>query len=302
MKKVDYNLNNPHINEYKLSALKRIKEDDFYKDIISCYDLSDDEIIASASKLLKFKEDRLKCKSCSGKCNKIPKLLQFELVFDDETRKFDIEFNTCDLYKKSLLKRRKFLKQDFPDNYLEYDFYQELIHNDYANERKKVLKAFAEILNKTKNNSIYLYGDSRMGKTFISSLFASKYVEDNNSIASFCSSSDIFNELKDLNFQDKNACKVLLDELINVDLLVIDGFGNEYKSDFIRDTYVYPILNERSINNKLTIITSNFTIDEITSMYLLSKASAPKVRQLKSLLSNEFKYLELTGYPYKLNS
>lgn len=300
MEEIKFNLNNPYIADYKLSALKKIKEDAFFKDIISDFNLSDQDIIASASKLLKFKEDKVKCENCNGKCKKIPEKMQLDLVFDEEKRVFDIDFNTCNYYKEAFLKRRKFLRMDFPINYLDYDFTKELTANSYTNIRKPILMALVERLKGVNNKSIYLYGQSRLGKTFISALFASKYVEKKNELVAVASSSELFKDLMDLNFQDKTACKAMLDEMINVDLLILDGFGNEYKSDFIRDTFVYPLLSERIFNNKLTIITSNFTLDEISSMYLLSKASGPKVRQLIDLLKLYFDNLEIKGYPYSL--
>ena len=300
MEEMKFNLNNPHIGEYKLNALKKIKEDPFFEDIIEGYSLTESEIIASASKLLKFKEDKEKCANCKGKCNKIPSKMQLDLVFDGERRTFEIEFNTCSYHKENLLKRRNFIRTDFPINYLDYDFSKELADNEYTKIRTPILASLSKRLKDETNKSIYIYGDSRLGKTFISVLFASKFIEKEKGLVSVASSSDLFKELMDLNFQDKNACKALLDEMINVDLLVLDAFGNEYKSDFIRDTFVYPILSERAFNNKLTIITSNFTLDEISSMYSLSKASGPKVRQLNNLLKDYFEKLEIKGYPYNL--
>ena len=94
--------------------------------------------------------------------------------------------------------------------------------------------------------------------------------------------------------------KNLFDEIKDADLLVLDAFGDEYKSDFVRDTFVYPLLQERAYSNKITIINSNFTIKEIVSMYNLAKASAPKVRQLESTLLDLVDVVELKGYPYSL--
>jgi hypothetical protein len=39
-------------------------------------------------------------------------------------------------------------------------------------------------------------------------------------------------------------------ELENCDLLVIDDFGSEFKSDYVRDQIVMPLLNERAKNNR----------------------------------------------------
>ena len=294
------NINNPRLNEFKLNALKTIKSDSFFEEIINKYNLSDEDIIASASKLLKYKEDKTKCSACKGKCNKIPERIQMDLLFDEYTRTFEYEYNTCEYYKNIMLKRRKFLRMDFPLEYLDYDFVKELTNNDYTKVRADVIYALAKRLKGETNKGLFIRGDSRRGKTFITALFASKYVEKENKDVVFASSPALFRDLQDYYFNDKEAMKNLFDEIKDADLLVLDAFGDEYKSDFVRDTFVYPLLQERAYSNKITIINSNFTIKEIVSMYNLAKASAPKVRQLESTLLDLVDVVELKGYPYSL--
>ena len=61
----------------------------------------------------------------------------------------------------------------------------------------------------------------------------------------------------------KNTCEnQLLDALCTTDILVIDDFGVERPADWISDK-LYQIINERYINKRVTIFTSNESLDTI---------------------------------------
>ena len=83
-----------------------------------------------------------------------------------------------------------------------------------------------------------------------------------------------------------------MDKYKNAGLLVFDDFGNEFKSDFVRDNILYPLLSYRVKNKLFTIITSNYSIEDCASMYQTSNASKPKIEQIRQMLkmmcSSEF--------------
>ncbi|BBF41975.1 helicase loader DnaI [Lachnospiraceae bacterium KM106-2] len=54
----------------------------------------------------------------------------------------------------------------------------------------------------------------------------------------------------------------LIDALIQTDVLVIDDFGTESLREWINDKFYY-IINERYINERTTIYTSNYKLDEL---------------------------------------
>ncbi len=73
---------------------------------------------------------------------------------------------------------------------------------------------------------------------------------------------------------------------INVDVLVIDDFGDEYKNEFIRDSITLAILNGRARNNLITIFTSAFNFNEISDMYSINVEGRARSRQLKNVLED----------------
>lgn len=292
-------LNDDLISDLRHKVLKEIKKSKEFEDIIAEYNLSDEEIMNAASKFLKVRDDKKACLNCKGSCKKKPNKVQMDLVIYDN-HEIDIEFNTCDYYKKINELKKHYLYIDFPLEYLEYDFSKELKDNDYTNIRKKVLVKLIKILNDNSSKGLYIYGNNRIGKSFILALFSKIYIEKTGNRVAFCNSNDLFQYLSDLNFTDKNALRDSLDSLIDVDLLILDGLGNEYKSDFVRDNYVYPLLASRLEKNKLTLITSNFKIQEIVDMYALSRASAPKAKQLLNILNTICEEIELLGHSFPL--
>lgn len=294
-------LNTPKLNEYKLDALKKIKQDDNLKEIILKYNLTDKEIIASASKFLKVQEDLKSCSKCNGKCHKNPSKIQLGLIFNEDNRTFDISFNTCSYYKHMFELQRMFYRIDFPLEFLEFDFAKELTSNDYALSRKKALVHLVSILKNETSKGLYLVGDNQIGKTFIMALFASKYIDKFNTKVAFCSSLDLFKDLNDLfNIKDdkKEAFTNELEKLSNIDLLILDGFGNEYKSEYMCDNYLFPLLKNRINNNKLTLFTSNYSLNEIEAMYSFSRTYVFKAKQLCKMINYLAKEIEIISRPY----
>ena len=54
----------------------------------------------------------------------------------------------------------------------------------------------------------------------------------------------------------------MLDALSTTKVLIIDDFGTEQVKDWIDEKF-YSIINERCINNKTTIYTSNYALEDL---------------------------------------
>ena len=301
MKKVEFpNINNPHIEEIRYKKFFEVKNNPLFIKFFKDHDIEDQEILNNLSIFLRVISDQKECLNCKGICHKVPSKAQFNVHFDEERRTFDLRLNTCSFYERSEYLKHKFYHYDFPSSWLEYDFNNELLNNDYTKIRSNVLK---NLLNALKNNNtkgLYLYGENNIGKSFILALFTIKFMELDKGTGAFYSSIDLFNDLGDLFFHDKEGFAIEMKALSDLDLLIIDGFGNEYISDFVRDSYLIPLLTERKNKGKRTYFTSNFTLDELLTMYCLNKANSPKVRQLEYLIKSLIEVMELKGAPYLL--
>ena len=83
----------------------------------------------------------------------------------------------------------------------------------------------------------------------------------------FINASKRIRELSDLSKFKNEEFKKKLELYSTVPVLVIDDFGHEYRTDFIRDGIISEIITSRCNKSLFTIFTSNFTLDQIEILY-----------------------------------
>ena len=132
------------------------------------------------------------------------------------------------------------------------------------------------------NAWIYISGEAGTGRTFVAANLAIEIAKREKGPVAFIDAPYRFKELQGT--KDHDAFNRLIEKYSTVPVLVIDDLGNEYKSDFVRESILFPILSNRAKAHLLTIITSDFDINDFTTMYLTNQASKPKVEQIKRLL------------------
>jgi DNA replication protein DnaC len=109
-----------------------------------------------------------------------------------------------------------------------------------------------------KDRSYFFYGDAGSGKTF-TAIEILKMLWKNRQVGRFISYPEFIYSVQ-TNYEE-NAERV--DEIKKYSgLLILDDFGAEKMTDFVRQIS-YLIINFREQNRLQTIITSNFTLDEI---------------------------------------
>ena len=121
------------------------------------------------------------------------------------------------------------------------------------------------------------------GRSFLLASYANLSVSQGQSVA-FINANKRFDELKGLAISARGLFEKKMVELETCSLLVIDDFGSEFKSDYVRDQIVLPLLNERAKNNRLTFFASDYTPDEIQALYSNDKTAAIYARSLANLI------------------
>ena len=126
---------------------------------------------------------------------------------------------------------------------------------------KEYVESFSEYYNQ--GIGLYMYSNTRgSGKTRMAVSIANKLLENKYKVK-FAISTTIINEIKNTwNKENKYSESKLLNDLSTVDILIIDDFGTEKISDWVNDKYYY-IINERYINRKVTIFTSNDSLQDV---------------------------------------
>ena len=129
----------------------------------------------------------------------------------------------------------------------------------------------------------YVHGDSGTGKSyFLAALtndLAAKGIE-----ISFIDTNKRFDEMKSYSIKDKARFENMLSSLSQSEVLVLDGFGSEYRSDYVRDMILFPLLSNRSKNHAVTFFTSEFSLDEIEALYSKTRSDAILSHRLVELI------------------
>lgn len=203
---------------------------------------------------------------------------KYQLIFDGvSTQRIS---DQIDAYREYNDYNSKFVVKDFDDQ-----FNNVLFKNlDNPSLKSKIKKEL------TANRWIYLTGAMRSGRTYCSIALINSSAASGNDNLAFIDSAKEIKFLSDLIFKEKNLFEKKLNELKQARTLVIDGFGNEYINDVIRDSIVIPLLQERATNNLVTIFTSDFSVEDVVMLYSNTKgASSIRAKQLKNILLSKIK-------------
>ena len=102
-----------------------------------------------------------------------------------------------------------------------------------------------------------------------------------------------FDELKTLAIKNRKQFDTIMGQLETCGTMVIDDFGNEFKSEYIRDQILLPLLSERSRSGLRTDFTSQYNLDEIKQLYSIHKSYIEGARVSKLIEKNIDKVVTL---------
>ncbi len=140
-----------------------------------------------------------------------------------------------------------------------------------------------------KKNNLFLYGDTGVGKTFLSHCIAKELIERSFSVIYF-SAFSLFDTLAKSRFEKEIDAKSMNEYIMDCDLLIVDDLGTELTNSFITSEF-FNFINERISYNKSTIISTNLTLDALRDMY--------EERTFSRITSN-YTILKLTGEDIRL--
>lgn len=148
-------------------------------------------------------------------------------------------------------------------------------------------------------HNLFLYGTPGVGKTFLSNCIAKELIDRSYSVV-YLSSFQLFDTLAKGTFDKGGQAEKISKHLLDCDLLIIDDLGTELVNSFT-SSQLFVCLNERLLNRKPTIISTNLTLNDlsniyserifsrITSNYTLLKLIGDDIRLKKKLMNMEGK-------------
>ena len=172
------------------------------------------------------------------------------------------------LYTQSNLK--EILEKENFDHF-SFEFYSDTIANEStglsaletARRAYETAKNFVQNFDSTFEN-LFLYGDTGVGKTFLSHCIAHDLLESAHCVLYF-SAFDLFDLLADSAFSKKGDTTGE-DFIYDCDLLIIDDLGTELTNSFV-SSQLFLCINERIMRRKSTIISTNLKLEDFSANY-----------------------------------
>lgn len=261
-----------HLLEGDDSALKRLKEQ------LSLLFMKKKELLKSAGLPADYLELHYTCPDCkdtgyigTDKCHCLKKAI------------VDLLYMQSNL--QEILKQENF--STFCTDYYSSNYIDPLTGRSSQESMQTALRVcheFVDTFSKEFSN-ILLYGDTGVGKTFLTHCIAKELMDQSYSVIYF-SAVQLFDYFAKNAFGKKEETDSdVFDHVYDCDLLIIDDLGTELSNSFTV-SQLFVCLNERILRRKQTVISTNLTLDDINSVYS---------ERIFSRISSNYMILRLTG-------
>lgn len=139
-----------------------------------------------------------------------------------------------------------------------------------AGKAHEIAKEYAESFGRETTNGLMLYGKAGSGKTHLAVSIARHIIEKKQIQVRFARIVDLLSEIRktfDNNeqYRTENESE-LIQRYTAAPLLIIDDLGAEKTTDWVRQI-LYQIIDERWIEQKPIIVTSNLNLEELEARF-----------------------------------
>jgi len=117
----------------------------------------------------------------------------------------------------------------------------------------------------TEFNNLLFYGNSGLGKTFLSHCIAKELLGTAHTVL-YLTAYELFDILGKAMYDEDEGLAASGEHILDCDLLIIDDLGTELATSFTMSRLSLCI-NERFINRRATIISTNFGVQELADHY-----------------------------------
>lgn len=162
------------------------------------------------------------------------------------------------------------------ENFSTFDFNcfdSENVDNDLGKTPLQNMKEIYDICKSFISNfdndysNLYIYGNTGVGKTFLSNCIAKELMDSSHSVI-YLSAINLFHILADKEFNRAHSAEngYIAHHLTDCDLLIIDDLGTEIVNSFTVSS-LFQCINERILNRKPVIISTNLSLGEFQKHY-----------------------------------
>uniref|UniRef100_UPI004056862A ATP-binding protein n=1 Tax=Agathobacter sp. TaxID=2021311 RepID=UPI004056862A len=162
------------------------------------------------------------------------------------------------------------LKENFAN--FSFDYYSKEYKNpltglsslDSAKHAVRECRRFIDEFDKKPKNILF-YGDTGVGKTFLSNCIAKELLEQGKSVIYF-TAFQLFDILSKRVFEKDADAIAAHQNIYDCDLLIIDDLGTEFPNSFTT-SQLFLCVNERILRQKSTIISTNLNTAQVAEQY-----------------------------------
>lgn len=120
----------------------------------------------------------------------------------------------------------------------------------------------------TKQENILLYGETGLGKTFLSNCIAKKLLDTGHTVL-YLSSNELFEQILSpyiMSGKKNEELSYLYHYIYSCDLLILDDLGTEMTNNFTL-SQLFEIINQRILSGHSTLISTNLVLPQIQERY-----------------------------------
>lgn len=132
--------------------------------------------------------------------------------------------------------------------------------------------------------NLFFYGDTGVGKTFLSNCIARELIDSAYSVIYF-TAFELFDIFAKSQFDKDDLADTMYEYIFDCDLLIIDDLGTELTNSFSASR-LFLCLNERLLNKRSTIISTNLSLEAVVEIYS---------ERIFSRITSNYTMLRLTG-------
>ena len=193
-------------------------------------------------------------------------MIEYERCNCEKAARFWKEFDLEQEEKQRQEKYRKIINNIYKDNYMKkrlqkYNFENLIDTYDDTSIINQLIKFTDLCIKSEMKNGLIIYGDIGYQKTYLGACIANKMIERDRIILMEKSSS-IIDKIKE-SFNNDGLSETQIVELYsNVDMLIIDDFGNENLSKWALEK-LYKIISNRYDNELPIVITTRYNKEQL---------------------------------------
>lgn len=247
----------------KKERVTKLLQNPYVKAWMKTYHQDETYIYNHSGKFMDWCEVKVKCEQCQGLdfCRQPKKGEVMELYYDGLLSN---QIALCPFkvkQKQEKIHKKQYREMDMLDDYLLIDIAKLDVNSESKEYKASVEKVIDIIMNENPEKGLYLWGKPGAGKSFLAAGMCNHYAKRKKKVA-FVNVPKLIADLK-MMFHEAEAMDTKLRGIKNADIVVLDDIGGESVTSWSRDDILLPLLDARMEKKRLTIFTSNYSLDEL---------------------------------------